>query len=139
MLNFDFFLQIIEHDSLECKYETDLLKAELDKLVIVKLNGGLGTSMGCQGPKSLIPVRGDLTFLDLTVAQVRALNMAYDVNIPLVLMNSFNTKKDMQKEVLKYKGNGVSIYMFEQSCFPRVSQSTLMPLATNCSAEKKEW
>ena len=43
----------------------------LDKLVVVKLNGGLGTSMGCKGPKSVIPVRNDLTFLDLTVQQAR--------------------------------------------------------------------
>lgn len=42
----------------------------LDKLVVVKLNGGLGTSMGCHGPKSVIPVRSDLTFLDLTVQQI---------------------------------------------------------------------
>ena len=42
----------------------------LNKLVVVKLNGGLGTSMGCQGPKSVIPVRNDLTFLDLTVQQI---------------------------------------------------------------------
>jgi len=42
----------------------------LEKLVVVKLNGGLGTSMGCHGPKSVIPVRSDLTFLDLTVQQI---------------------------------------------------------------------
>lgn len=42
----------------------------LSKLVVVKLNGGLGTSMGCHGPKSVIPVRSDLTFLDLTVQQI---------------------------------------------------------------------
>lgn len=42
----------------------------LDKLVVIKLNGGLGTSMGCHGPKSVIPVRSDLTFLDLTVQQI---------------------------------------------------------------------
>jgi UTP--glucose-1-phosphate uridylyltransferase len=51
-------------------------KTMLDKLVVVKLNGGLGTSMGCKGPKSVIPVRNDLTFLDLTVQQVR-LNHKY--------------------------------------------------------------
>lgn len=43
------------------------IKALLDKLVVIKLNGGLGTSMGCVGPKSLISVRNELTFLDLTV------------------------------------------------------------------------
>jgi UTP--glucose-1-phosphate uridylyltransferase len=46
------------------------IKKMLDKLVVVKLNGGLGTSMGCHGPKSVIPVRSDLTFLDLTVQQI---------------------------------------------------------------------
>ena len=42
----------------------------LNKLVMLKLNGGLGTSMGCVGPKSLISVRNDATFLDLTVQQI---------------------------------------------------------------------
>lgn len=42
----------------------------LSKLVVVKLNGGLGTSMGCHGPKSVIGVRNGLTFLDLTVQQI---------------------------------------------------------------------
>ena len=45
----------------------------LDKLVVIKLNGGLGTSMGCHGPKSVIPVRSDLTFLDLTVQQIEVI------------------------------------------------------------------
>ena len=46
------------------------IKSMLSKLVVVKLNGGLGTSMGCTGPKSAISVRNDLTFLDLTVQQI---------------------------------------------------------------------
>lgn len=45
----------------------------LSKLVVVKLNGGLGTSMGCKGPKSVIPVRHELTFLDLTMQQIQVL------------------------------------------------------------------
>lgn len=45
----------------------------LEKLVVIKLNGGLGTSMGCHGPKSVIPVRSDLTFLDLTVQQIEVI------------------------------------------------------------------
>lgn len=48
----------------------DKIRDMLDKLVVIKLNGGLGTSMGCHGPKSVIPVRSDLTFLDLTVQQI---------------------------------------------------------------------
>ncbi|KAJ8444172.1 hypothetical protein Cgig2_030992 [Carnegiea gigantea] len=42
----------------------------LDKLVVLKLNGGLGTTMGCTGPKSVIEVRNGLTFLDLIVMQI---------------------------------------------------------------------
>ncbi len=45
-------------------------KVLLDKLVVLKLNGRLGTSMGCVGPKNLISVRSDHTFLDLTVEQI---------------------------------------------------------------------
>lgn len=87
----------------------------LDKLVVVKLNGGLGTSMGCTGPKSIIPVRNDLTFLDLTVQQIEHLNKTYDANVPLVLMNSFNTDEDTAKVLRKYKGFQVQIFTFNQS------------------------
>lgn len=48
----------------------DLTQQMLNKLVVVKLNGGLGTSMGCYGPKSVITVRNNLTFLDLAVQQL---------------------------------------------------------------------
>ena len=46
------------------------ISTSLNKLAVVKLNGGLGTSMGCKGPKSLISVRNENTFLDLTVQQI---------------------------------------------------------------------
>lgn len=51
----------------------------LEKLVVVKLNGGLGTSMGCHGPKSVITVRNNLTFLDLTVQQIEV-NLLSNIN-----------------------------------------------------------
>ena len=46
------------------------IRNNLSKLIVLKLNGGLGTSMGCKGPKSTITVRDDLTFLDLTIKQL---------------------------------------------------------------------
>ena len=46
------------------------VSAMLSKLAVLKLNGGLGTTMGCSGPKSIIPVRAGLSFLDLTVQQI---------------------------------------------------------------------
>ncbi|KAK3912040.1 UTP--glucose-1-phosphate uridylyltransferase [Frankliniella fusca] len=111
------------------------LHAMLNKLVVVKLNGGLGTSMGCHGPKSVIPVRSELTFLDLTVQQIEYLNKKYQVDVPLVLMNSFNTDADTQKIVRKYRGLQVKIYTFNQSCYPRINKESLMPIARNCDVE----
>jgi len=64
------------------------VKDLLDSLVVVKLNGGLGTSEGCKGSKSVISVRNDLTFLDLTLQQIQSLNREYGVNVPLLLMVS---------------------------------------------------
>ncbi|KAJ8978966.1 hypothetical protein NQ317_001438 [Molorchus minor] len=87
---------IRNYDSLEIP-TTDIIHNMLNKLVVVKLNGGLGTSMGCHGPKSVITVRSNLTFLDLTVQQIEHLNKTYKVNVPLVLMNSFNTDEDTEK------------------------------------------
>ncbi|MCA9797164.1 MAG: UTP--glucose-1-phosphate uridylyltransferase, partial [Candidatus Eremiobacteraeota bacterium] len=62
--------------------------APLDQAVVIKLNGGLGTSMGLNGPKSLIETRSGLSFLDIVVKQVQP------VGVPLVLMNSFNTSQE---------------------------------------------
>ena len=59
-----------EYSSLQTPSNNAEIREMLNKLVVVKLNGGLGTSMGCHGPKSVIPVRNDLTFLDLTVQQI---------------------------------------------------------------------
>ncbi|XP_022895424.1 UTP--glucose-1-phosphate uridylyltransferase-like [Olea europaea var. sylvestris] len=69
----------------------------LSKLVVLKLNGGLGTTMGCTGPKSVIEVRNGLTFLDLIVIQIETLNKKYGCSVPLLLMNSFNTHDDTLK------------------------------------------
>ncbi|KAG5893128.1 hypothetical protein JTB14_034149 [Gonioctena quinquepunctata] len=109
----------------------DLVHQMLDKLVVIKLNGGLGTSMGCHGPKSVITVRSDLTFLDLTVQQIEHMNKTYKVNVPLVLMNSFNTDEDTEKIVRKYKNLQVEIHTFNQSCYPRINRDSLMPIAKN--------
>ncbi len=107
----------------------------LNKLVVVKLNGGLGTSMGCKGPKSVIPVRSDLTFLDLTVQQIEFLNNKYDVDVPLVLMNSFNTDEETHKIIRKYTGFRVSIKTFNQSRYPRIHKESLMPIAKDIRTE----
>lgn len=114
----------------------DLIHTMLSKLIVVKLNGGLGTSMGCHGPKSVIAVRNDLTFLDLTVQQIEHLNKTYKANVPLVLMNSFNTDDDTEKVVRKYKNLQVEIHTFNQSCYPRINRETLLPISKNCDIDE---
>ena len=93
--------QILSYGDLNIPETKTTIKEMLDQLVVIKLNGGLGTSMGCSGPKSVIPVRSDLTFLDLTVQQIEYLNKKYSANVPLVLMNSFNTDEDTHK-IIRY-------------------------------------
>ena len=122
------FLQITPYAGLQQPSE-DEMRGMLDKLAVIKLNGGLGTSMGCKGPKSVIPVRNDLTFLDLTVQQIEYLNQKFDADVPLILMNSFNTDEDTQKIIKKYSGFKVRILTFNQSRYPRINKETLLPIA----------
>ena len=79
-------------------------------------------SLHFSGPKSVIPVRSDLTFLDLTVQQIEFLNKKYSANVPLVLMNSFNTDEDTHKIIRKYSGFNISIHTFNQSRYPRINK-----------------
>eukprot|EP00092_Neocalanus_flemingeri_P033583 GFUD01036508.1.p1 GENE.GFUD01036508.1~~GFUD01036508.1.p1 ORF type:complete len:515 (+),score=180.93 GFUD01036508.1:264-1808(+) len=132
---------ILPYASLPCPADKESIRCMLDQLVVIKLNGGLGTSMGCSGPKSVIPVRNDLTFLDLTVQQIEYLNKKYNANVPLVLMNSFNTDDDTMKIIRKYSGFNVSIKTFNQSRYPRINKESLMPIAKSCSTEddKEAW
>jgi UTP--glucose-1-phosphate uridylyltransferase len=64
----------------------------LERTVVVKLNGGLGTSMGMSGPKSLLEVKDGLTFLDVVARQILDLRRRTGARLPLVLMNSFATR-----------------------------------------------
>ncbi|KIH46538.1 UTP--glucose-1-phosphate uridylyltransferase [Ancylostoma duodenale] len=124
----------LEHPS-----NDEVIASMLNKLVVVKLNGGLGTSMGCKGPKSVIPVRNELTFLDLTLQQIQTLNKTYGVDVPLVLMNSFNTEEDTKKVLKKYANVKVSVHTFCQSQYPRVNRETLMPIAKSLDDADVEW
>merc|ERR1712038_550537 len=86
--------------------------------------------------KSVIPVRNDLTFLDLTVQQIEGLNKTFGADVPLVLMNSFNTDEDTQKIIRKYSGFDVRIVTFNQSRYPRIHKESLMPIARDIRTEE---
>ena len=68
--------------------------APLDQAVVIKLNGGLGTSMGMTHAKSLIEAKDGLTFLDVVARQVLELRQRSGASLPLVLMNSFYTHEE---------------------------------------------
>ncbi|MFW2512745.1 UTP--glucose-1-phosphate uridylyltransferase [Demequina sp. SO4-13] len=74
--------------------DDDVAREALSKTAIIKLNGGLGTSMGMDRAKSLLPVRDGKSFLDLIAGQVRTARKATGAPLPLVLMNSFRTQED---------------------------------------------
>ncbi|KAG5529815.1 hypothetical protein RHGRI_030256 [Rhododendron griersonianum] len=131
---------VVPYDSLAPTPEDPAeTKKLLDKLVVLKLNGGLGTTMGCTGPKSVIEVRNGLTFLDLIVIQIESLNSKYGCNVPLLLMNSFNTHDDTQKIVEKYAKSNIEIHTFNQSQYPRLVVEDFMPLPCKGNMGKDGW
>jgi UTP--glucose-1-phosphate uridylyltransferase len=99
--------------------------------VVVKLNGGLGTSMGLDRAKSLLEVRDGLTFLDLIVRQVLAARVAHDVALPLVFMNSFRTSADTGALLEGYAGLGVDGLPVEflQNKEPKLRADDLTPVS----------
>ncbi|KAH8814376.1 putative UTP--glucose-1-phosphate uridylyltransferase [Hyaloscypha sp. PMI_1271] len=111
----------------------------LNKLAVLKLNGGLGTSMGCVGPKSVIEVRDGMSFLDLSVRQIEYLNRTYDVNVPFILMNSFNTDDDTQNIIKKYEGHNIDILTFNQSRYPRILKDSMLPAPKSFNSPISDW
>lgn len=100
----------------------------LDKLAVIKLNGGLGTSMGLERAKSLLPVKQSLTFLDITVRQVRRLREISRVPVPLVFMNSFNTHRDTLDALAEFDNDESGLPLaFVQHKYPKVRRSDLAP------------
>ena len=66
----------------------------LDRVAVIKLNGGLATTMGLRSPKSLVEAREGRSFLDIIIGNTLALRQRYGVRLPLVLMNSQATRAD---------------------------------------------
>jgi UTP--glucose-1-phosphate uridylyltransferase len=73
-----------------------------ERAVVLKLNGGLGTSMGMTKAKSLLEVKDGHTFLDVIVRQILELRERHGARIPLLLMNSFATRDDTLAALERY-------------------------------------
>jgi UTP--glucose-1-phosphate uridylyltransferase len=111
-------------------YDESAAREALDATVVIKLNGGLGTSMGMGGPKTLLPVRDGLTFLDIIVRQVLHARKVYGVRLPLLMMNSFRTRDETLETLARYpelETPGLPLD-FLQNREPKVRADTLDPV-----------
>ncbi|MPZ97662.1 MAG: UTP--glucose-1-phosphate uridylyltransferase, partial [Propionibacteriales bacterium] len=102
----------------------------LAQTVVIKLNGGLGTSMGMDRAKSLLEVRPGRTFLDLIAGQILALRKEYDVPLPLLFMNSFRTRADTLAALAAYPDlpvDGLPLD-FVQNREPKLRSDDLTPV-----------
>ena len=98
--------------------------------VVIKLNGGLGTSMGMDRAKSLLEVREQMSFLDVIAKQVLALRTQYDARLPLIFMNSFRTSADCMTALAPYGDLAVDGLPLEflQNKEPKLRSDDLTPV-----------
>jgi UTP--glucose-1-phosphate uridylyltransferase len=113
--------------------------AALDEVAVIKLNGGLGTSMGMTRAKSLVEAREGLTFLDVIVRQTLAIRARHGVRLPLVLMNSYRTRDDTLAALERYPDLEADVPLdFLQHREPRIRADDLMPVEWPADPEL-EW
>lgn len=118
-------------------------QSKLGEIVWIVLNGGLGTSMKMHRAKSLVPVKGKKTFLDLIISHASDLRKKFGHEIPLILMNSFATRKDSldaagaSLSALAETTRGKLPGDFLQHRFPRIRLNDCMPLGK--AEEKSSW
>ena len=96
---------------------------------VIKLNGGLGTSMGLSKAKSLLPIREGTSFLDSIAEQILYQRQAWGVDLPLVLMNSYRTRDDSLTALAKYPNLAADLPLdFLQHKVPRVDAESWAPI-----------
>ena len=120
--------------------DEDAAREALDRTALIKLNGGLGTSMGMDRAKSLLPVRDGRTFLDLLVDQVMAARRRYGVRLPLIFMDSFRTRSDTLAALAAHPGievDGLPLD-FLQNREPKLRADDLSPVEWPADPEL-EW
>ena len=110
--------------------EREAMGDYLHQTLVLKLNGGLGTSMGLEKAKSLLRVRGALTFLDIIVKQFLHLRASTAPGLGLFFMNSFSTSADTVQALQPYQELGDPKLMeLLQNRVPKIDKETLLPIA----------
>lgn len=131
---------LVQYSSLTSVSDED--KADvLSRFAVVKLNGGVGSTMGLRQPKALLNVSGSETFLSAAVSSVAALNSTFSgLFIPLVFMNSFATHDPTVAALDRFEvPHGLEIFHFSQRKFPRLDPSTLRPVPKDSSSPDECW
>ena len=105
--------------------------AAIRSTAVIKLNGGLGTSMGMDRAKSLLCVRRGLSFLDIIARQVLHLRTQYDATLPIIFMNSFRTSADTSAALARYEDLPVEGLPLEflQNREPKLLTKDLSPVS----------
>lgn len=129
---------VADYDSLqvEQEFDADLLA----KTVVIKLNGGLGTSMGLEKVKSLLEVRPGVAFLDLMARQILSLRSSTGGEVRFLLMNSHASCKDTQdylRSSVPELGDPADLELL-QNWAPKLVQETLEPVSHPANPEL-EW
>lgn len=100
-------------------------------VAVVKLNGGLATTMGLREPKSLIEARDGRSFMEIIVGQVLALRRRYGVRLPLLLMDSEATREPTLRALARFPDLATDGLEpgFMQSMIPKLDADTLAPVS----------
>ncbi len=103
----------------------------LDGLVVIKLNGGLATTMGLRSPKSLVEARDGRSFLDIIIGQTLQLRRKHGVRLPLVLMDSEATRDETLAALERHPEIAADSVPadFMQSMVPKLDAQTLDPIS----------
>jgi UTP--glucose-1-phosphate uridylyltransferase len=144
--NFAHYYRLLEHGETGLIPESSIDPVEIERLAdaevddaaaadavrktaVIKLNGGLGTSMGMDRAKSLLCVRRGLSFLDIIARQVLHLRKEYDATLPLLFMNSFRTSADTLEALARYEDLAVDGLPLEflQNKEPKLLKEGLTP------------
>ena len=108
-------------------------ESAIRQTILLKLNGGLGTSMGLEQAKSLIIAKNGLSFLDIIVRQVEFLRQRCRAPLPLLLMNSFSTEADSLAALAqthpRFRNPGDLPLSFVQHRVPKLSAATRAPIS----------
>jgi UTP--glucose-1-phosphate uridylyltransferase len=105
----------------------------LDNTLVIKLNGGLGTTMGGRVPKGILEAKDGLSYLDIVVRQIKALHKEYGVRTPLMLMNSFFTHAPTMEIIERLD---LPILTLIQSRVPRLLADSFAPLE---AGDDQDW